>query len=38
MHICPAEIGAALILYDQAKYSFWYIIWRAKEILRGWNL
>ena len=35
MHICPAEIGAALILFEQAQYSYWYAKWRIQEIWRG---
>lgn len=34
MHICPAEIGAALILFEQITHIFWYLIWRGQEILR----
>lgn len=38
MHICPAEIGAALILFEQAQHSYWYMRWRAAEIIRGWRM
>ncbi len=38
MHICPAEIGAALILFEQASMVYWYLVWRAQEIWRGWHM
>lgn len=25
MHICPAEIGAALLMIEQATLTYWYI-------------
>ena len=38
MHICPAEVVAALIMFEQAQYSYWYAKWRIQEFIRGWNL
>lgn len=33
MHICPAEIVAALFMFEHMNYACWYCVWRAKEIL-----
>lgn len=30
MHICPAEIGAAMILLQNATLTYWYIRYRVQ--------
>lgn len=31
MHICPAEIGAALLFIEQATIVYWYVKMRVLE-------
>ena len=33
MHICPAEIAAALIIFQQATFMYWY----AKMRVQGFS-
>ena len=38
MHICPAEIGAALMIFEQATLVYWYYKMKVLEIWRGWRM
>jgi hypothetical protein len=37
MHICPVEIGAVLIMFEQAQYSYWYLRWKLSEWREAWR-